>query len=347
MTHPFSIYIYLALQKKSKANHSINREEIRQYIIDTFGVDVSVKTITDNIKAIDKNCSEFISIKHVGNNGYYLENNDTKFSIGQIQYLMDAVFSSPDISSNDACKINNNLLELLNDENVKSLQKVANHVLKPRTSAVTSTENIFTSQETIIRSIGRNMNIKFVHPLFPEFKTMSPYYLLNKNGHYYVIGSVLVPLTNAIGDVKYEDQLFVFRVDHLEKVKGTNEKRIPIDKVGLSGRNFNLEKYISGRNHIDEGQVSLGARIATVVYKNPLITYAIKDLFANNSTIEEKNGYYEATIKSDDKSILEFAFNFANDVEVLRPQQIRTKLISRANAIVNKYKDVEVQPRIA
>lgn len=347
MTHPFSIYIYLALKKKSKADHPINREEIRQYILETFKVDVSVKTITDNIKAIDKNCKQFISVQHVGNNGYYLENNGSKFTLGQVQYLMDAVFSSPDISSEDAVQMNNNLLDLLNDENVKSLKRVANHVLKPRASSSNNAENIFALQEAIIRNIAKNTNIKFIHPLFPEFRTMSPYYLLNKNGHYYVIGSVLVPLTNSIGDIKYEDQLYVFRVDHLEKVKGTTEKRTPIEKVGLSGRNFNLEKYISGRNHIDEGVVVSSARTAVVIYKNPYTSYAIKDLFSSNATIVEKNGFYEATIRSDDKSILEFAFNFANDVEVIKPQQIRSKLIQRANAIVNKYKDVEVQPRNA
>lgn len=241
----------------------MRREEIVKYISSHFNVDITPKTVTeaaDVLKSLSDPGHKVIDFHSKGKSGYMLGNVKSPMTQSEIIHLLMS-FSS--ISTEASKSVLNALEPYMNQSDVDLAEKI---VSKFPIIEKTPSNNMdyFDKLKIIISCFEKEKEVVFDHRYTDLEKddmaekekiALSPYYIFEKNGHFYLLGGQMGGIRISNGEKR--SCLYIANIENMQNVKVGKEdaKDLPI-KDCLYGMPFDLGRYLSRVYFIREGPFS-------------------------------------------------------------------------------------------
>lgn len=318
-------YILDILKEYSDMDHLLKQKDIIDKLHNIYGIEIERKTIATNLELLSN--LGYDICRDAG--GVYL--NERDFDDTQIKYLIDAIYSSKTITANQAKELSEKLYSSFS----KYQRKDYTYIAKSTEITRTTNQAFFYNIEIISEAIKTNKKIKFNYLIYNDrgklierrdgYKyKVSPYYMVNNFGKYYIIGS----------QNHYENHAN-YRIDYIANIEITDEDREPIENVKSLGKNFNINKHINDHVYMFGGNI-ITAKV--LIKKEKAITY-IYDWFGNNARLSLEDDKLYAYIKTDDRAFLYWALQYCEEFKVIEPLELKEKIIEHAKEILNDYEE--------
>ena len=317
-------YILEILKNYSDKDHLLKQKDIIDKLNNIYHIDIERKTIASTIDLLIE--LDYDILKEKG--GVYL--NERDFDETEIKFLIDAIYSSKTISGEQAKELSKKIYSSLSNYQRKDYSYIH------KSSEITRSNNkeFFYNIDIITEAIKLKKKIKFNYLTYDnkgniiERKngytyTVSPYFLVNNFGKYYLI----------CGMFDLENHT-TFRLDYISNIELTDEDITPISDVKSLGKDFNITKYINDHVYMFGGNI-ITAKV--LIKKDYAITY-IYDWFGKNARLVSEDNQLYAYIKTDDNAFIYWALQYCEEFKVIEPQYIKEKMINYANMILDDYK---------
>lgn len=155
---------------------------------------------------------------------------------------------------------------------------------------------------------------------------VSPYYLINNFGRYYLLCNY---------KEKYR-ALQTFRLDYMVNIEIKNDWDIKkIDELKEAPKNFTISKYINDHVYLLNGETIEAELELDEVW---CIQY-IKDWFGDNSKLKEKDGKIHAFIKCNENALFYWVMQYSDCVKVISPNSFVDKVKNGLKRALRKYDD--------
>ena len=221
-------YILNILKEYSDKNHLLKQKDIIYKLHNIYMIDIERKTISTTIDLLIELGYDIYKDK----NGVCL--NEREFDETEIKFLIDAIYSSKIISGEQAKEISKKLYSSLSIYE----QKDYSYIHKSTEITRTSNKEFFYNIDIITEAIKTNKKITFKYLIHDNKGKLierrsgytykvSPYYLVNNFGKYYLICNLC----------NHEDHTN-FRLDYISKINLIDEKRNPISNVKTLGKSL-------------------------------------------------------------------------------------------------------------
>lgn len=316
------LLILKVLEEYTDENHYLTYQQIIDKIQLLYGIKLERKSIASSIEYLQE-LDYDIDKKERG--GVCLLSRDLEKS--EITFLIDAIFSSKSIPGKEAKALADKISKNL------SIYDRRNYDYLHKTSEVNRTGNkeIFLNIELIQEAINRGKRISFQYLTYNEKGkkiprmngyeyTVSPYYLVNNYGHYYLLANYRS---------KYAF-IQTFRIDYMINLKIDETRDIkPLKGLDDSLKNFSLAKYLNEHVYLFGGD----AIEVKIQIKDPGAIGYIYDNFGNVK-IQNENGVITTTLKSNESALVYWLLQYGEHFKVLEPLSFKEKLIEKAKKII-------------
>lgn len=344
------LYILEILMKETDENNPLSQKEIEEKLYREYHLKADRKSVKRNLISLADhgyevrwNKEEMRKVKNeqtgivedvpVRSNFYYQHN----FTEGELRLLIDLLLYSTRVNDEQCRKLAKKLAEL----GGKHFQDKVHHIAVAKSDA-TDNKDIFLNVETIEEAIREHKKIAFryfdygtdkkMHPKKrsdgSERYVVSPYQMAVKNGNYYLICNF----------DKYDD-ISNYRIDRIKDVQILkNEPAKPFESLQGSGKEpLNLSDYMKNHVYMYSSEVCR----ATLRIVKPMIGDVI-DLFGKDVVFfRETDDSVCVSVRANERSILQFAQNFAPDVVITEPKALAEKVKNRLQQAVERYKNEE------
>ena len=236
------LFIASLLLRKSNENNPVSMSEILEYL-ESNGISAERKSIYDDIEALKEFGLDIIYTRDK-DRGYFIGSRE--FELAELKMLVDAVGSSRFITERQSRKLISKLTKLACEQDAKSL----NRQIGVTGRIKSMNESIFYNVDSIYDACRKNVNISFKYLQWKKGKKLayknqdkiykvSPWMLYWEEEQYYLIAY----------DVN-DDKIKYFRVDKMDKINLTKEKRsgekLYKSQIGKDFSHKNFHMY-SGR----------------------------------------------------------------------------------------------------
>lgn len=320
-----TFYIMDILKLYSDEKHYLSYAEISDKIKEKHNADIDPKTIGKYIGALQDYGIDIAKKRNVGCAliGRIIDNSELSF-------LIDAVFSSKSIASNQA----QNLVKSLMSENSIYEQKRYDYVFKADEISRYNNKEFFYTIDTIIRAIEDNKQISFTYNEFMTNKKtktrfngkefiINPYFMINNRGKYYLICNYY----------KY-DTLANYKIECISNIKILDTPIRPLNDL-KDTKDFDIGKYVNEHIYMFSGSTIE----ATIKLSNPKIINDVVDWYGNDIVVKEKDDGLYITIKVNEQTFLYWALQYGLNIEIIKPVATKKKYIEMLKEIINKYTD--------
>ena len=350
------------LQKYTDENHRLSQKEIADILRNKYDMDVDRKAIRRNLLNLmdcgynieysetirevpvrDKGTGEIVKDGKTGKpvmeenalwSDFYLRRD---FTDGELRLLIDSLLFSRHIPYAQ-CK-----------ELIEKLENLSNIYFKSRTRYITTlpqdrTDNkqLFYNIDILDEAINKNRKVSFEYAEYHTDKKLhskkkpdgsireyivTPYQMAAKEGKYYLICNY----------DKYDD-ISNYRIDRIQNIHILDAKGKPFQDLKWSGhQNLDLAEYMKEHVYMYSSEnVHVKFRIV-----KPMITDVI-DLFGKDVTFSDENEIsVTVAAKTNERAMLQFAKNFAPDVEILQPERLRKELRQELEKSLAVYQEEE------
>ena len=319
------LYILDILKEYSDSNHPLTQKEIINKLQYLYNIEIERKTISSSINLL---IEYGYDINRNNKQGYYL--NEREFNENEIKFLIDAIYSSKVINSNQTIS----LCKKLNSFLSKYDQKDYSYINKTDDINKSSMKNTFLNIELINEAIKNNKKISFKYLYFNEehklierkngYKyKLSPYFLVNNFSKYYLIGKM-----------DKHNNYSNYRIEFMKDIEITDEQIIENHEEYSQNGSFNATKYLNDHIYIFGGDV--------VYAKLEIIDdYAISvlvDWFGKNVNFYDSNNKKYASIRSNEKALYYWLLQYQSYVKVVEPQSLVDKIILTLENSIKLYK---------
>ncbi len=318
-----AFYILEILKEYSDKDHLLKQKDIIDKLYNIYRIDIERKTISSTLDIL----SDLGYDIHKEQVGVYL--GEREFDETQIKFLIDAIYSSKTITGEQAKEISKKLYSSLS----KYQRKDYSYIHKSTEITRTTNKEFFYNIDIITEAIKSNKKIRFNYLDYDEkgkliearngyFYEVSPYYLVNNFGRYYLICNT----------DKYDDHSN-FRLDYISNIELTDNDIKSIENVKTLGKNFNINKHINDHVYMFGGKI-ITAKI--LIKKNYGIKYII-DWFGKNATLKNEDDKLYAYIKTDDRAFKYWALQYCEEFKVIEPEHLRKELLDHAKEMLKDY----------
>lgn len=349
--------IFLILYKNSDENHPLTINAINEILESKYqGIHLDRKTLGKKLNTLmsvlnDEEDFPF-SIAKIPNKGWCI--NERPFVDEQIIFLMDSIYSNKSISfaeANDLCDSINRCL---------SKYQVKEKYCDYKSSDVNNgnSEGVLYNIAIIREAIKLKKNISFkkiryerwIKRPFISETVVTPFYLVNKGGVYYLLASRLLP-----SSLKREHPVCVsraFKVEKLNDLKFDNETK-PIDiEWTVFGGDFSLNNFMNSNLTIDEGIITnKTCDGVSATFKGSLSYFNHNSDFLNkymkykdsNFKIIKKNIHSDLvyfTIVANESFLIDFAVEYADEFELIEPETLRKKVVMKLYDYITGQYDI-------
>ncbi len=305
------LYILNILKKYSEQEHMLTAVEIREKVIEEYGMEIDVRTIKRNIQLLKHKFEYDISTREENGKGYYYTNNpDIDFEPGELRVIIDVFNYSdyivPSIAEQiiDKCK---------NIQNVYENKKLENYRVFAKNKKTQNME-VIKNIEDISNAIVEGRKIKFNYSKFTIEKvlkevvlstpTVSPYAIIYEMQEFY-----LVCLKEGA------DKLYHYRLDRIRDVEVLEEKIIKKTEEEIAS-------FTKTSVNMHGGQ----SEEITAICKNETLNYVLNK-FGKNITIKKLNkDEFELKVDADINGFYIWALNNIDGIEVEKPIELRNKI---------------------
>lgn len=260
--------------------------------------------------------------------GYFMATR--RFELPQVRLLIDAVSSAGFITPNKTVELVEKLETLVSVNQAKEL--VSQVYVDSNTKC--DNEDIYYVIDALHEAIVNKRKVSFTYKRrnidiknkksFTEKKfTVSPYALIWKDDHYYLV----------CNNEKY-DNLMNLRLDRIRKVITLDEAIRPVKEVTDYEKTFDVADYTAKMFNMfsgETGKVTLECSID--------IREEIMDRFgAQIPLIAKQNNKFETTIDvAISEGFISWVMNFGNKIKVIEPESLATAIKEKAKIIYDLY----------
>lgn len=329
-------YILDILRKYTDENHRLSQKEIGNLLKSRYEMIVDRKSIKTNLMDLielgfDIEYDETVRLVKNRKTGeieesyilsdFYMRH---EFTDAELRLLIDGLLFSRHIPYRQCRELVGKLEGLSSDYFLSRMKHIAT-MPEDRTD----NKQIFYNIAILDEAISHNRKVQFKYVEYDidgkqHIKTradgteriyvVSPYQMAAKEGKYYLICNY----------DKYED-ISNYRLDRIVEIELLDDKAKPFhDLKGASGQNLNLSDYMKEHVYMYSSNTT---RVKLRVV-NAMISDVI-DLFGTDVRFSDKNEtHVTVSVKANEIAVLQFAKNYAPDVVVLEPQEMREKAIA-------------------
>ena len=317
------LYILKILQNHSDENHPLTYENIIDKLYHGYGIEIERKTVARDISILQ----EFgYDIVKKGNRGLFLGFRD--FEEGEILYLIDAIYSSRFMPT----KYANDLVERLTKNISIHKRKKFKYLEKIDDGVRTDNKEIFLTIELLNEAIEKGKKVEFQYGAYGTDKKLklkgdgrvykiNPYFMVNNKGKYYLVCNY----------DKYED-ISNYKIDCISNLKITDEDVKPIKSLP-NHENFSVKDYIKENIYMVFGNsVKAYIKIKSEDKVNDFV-----DWFGKDVSFEKVDGELIASLKVNEESLIFWALQYGQYVEVLKPTSTRNKIKEILKSMMTAY----------
>lgn len=333
------------LRKYTDENHRLSQKEIEEILKNEYEMTVDRKTVKTSLMNLedfgyDLEYSE--SVRPVKNkktgemedtyvlSDFYLHRD---FEDSELRLLVDSLLFSKHLAYSQ-CK-----------DLVEKLEKQSNVYFKSRIDHITTVpqdrtpnRQLFYTIDVLDEAISKNKKVQFKYLEYNTDLTqtpkkdasgndkiykVNPYQMAAKEGKYYLICNYDA----------YED-ISNYRVDRIAEIEILNENVKSFESLkGAGGKRLDLSEYMNEHVYM----YSSGTGRAKLRIVNAMISDVV-DLFGQNVKFYDRDeNYVSVSVKANETSILQFAQNYAPDVVILEPKNLREKAIESLKKGLKAY----------
>lgn len=322
------LYIVKILTQLTDEEHPMSATEICERLAE-YGVTAERKSIYNDIECLVSFGYDIIFTR-TPKNGYFLASRE--FELPEIFLLCDAVRTAKFISEKKTRELTAKLDGLIS----KYQSKRNIHGIYIDSSNKTHNEELFYNIDSINTAITEGKKIKFTYSkrvlqegknIITESKTriVSPYAMTWQFDYYYLIGNY----------EKY-DNLMNLRIDRIHSVEILDEPIRHFSEVSDYSDTFDVADYTKKLF----GMFGGNTQEIKLRCSNKLLEQ-VTDRFGENifiTNVNEKT--FDFTAKAAvSEGLVTWIMNYGDDIKVIKPDDLKQKIIDRADKILSLYKN--------
>ena len=250
------------------------------------------------------------------------------FDDSEITFLIDAIFSSKSISGKQAEQLANKCSSILS----KYKRKNYSYLYKSEEINRTENKDVFLTIEIISEAIKNKKCISFQYLSYDENCKLnyryngyryivSPYYLINNFGRYYLI----------CHRKKY-NKIINFRVDYIKNVEIIDKEYIDIKTLEEYKNGFSISNYLNDHIYVFGGEIIK----AKFLINNPASISYIVDWFKDNAKIYQEDNKIYAEIKCNENALYYWYMQYNEHFIIIEPISLIERVKKSAENILNK-----------
>ncbi len=319
------LYVLDILRKHSDEAHPLTATEICKYL-EGFDITAERKSVYKDIEALIDYGEDIVYSSSP--KGYFLASRE--FEEPEIYLLADAVRSAKFITPKKTRELVKKLDSMLGEGGRKKRQDIYFDF-----SAKCSNEEIFYNIDKISNAIADGKKLCFDYVSreldgrkFSEVvkrRKISPYALVWQDDHYYLIGNY----------EKY-DNLLHLRLDRIQKVEITDEKSRFFGEVSEYKESFDVADYTAKIFGMFSGELETVELRCNKTLANTVADRFGEKIFITGVTESEFCFSFKGALS---KALVTFIMNYGDDIEVIKPDSLKKKVIERAQKILEMYKN--------
>ena len=323
----YIIRILQILEKYSNEERPIKQTEIVKKLYDDYGIEIERKAVGRALTKMERifGLDSPMQIKRVHKSGVYITR---LFSDAELKLLADSVLASRHIPEKETGNMVDRLC-LLSQEDFK--HKIRYVKVAKNYQGKIENDKFFATLDIINTAIEKNKQIRFNYnqigvknqysKLYPH--TVSPYYALIHNQHYFLISY----------DEGKKAQRY-FRIDKMSDVE-------------ILQTTATKEKDVKPFIHVDDYKTKITAYPYMYTDKPQTVTFWVQDgmlselvdWFGNDFKIllqEEKR--FKISLSVSPMAMKKWALQYTPDVEIITPQDLREEVIQELGKALKTYK---------
>ena len=329
------LLILNTLKEYSDKDHYLTQKDIIQKIENDYGITLERKTIGKYIKTL---CDLDYDINQKGTKGG-VALLSRELDESQVQFLVDAIFSSKNITGKQAQELSNVLYGMLS----KNQRKKYAYLFKSEDINRNSDKDFFWNIEIINEAVEKKKQISFQYADYDKDGNeilrmngftyhVSPFYLVNNFGKYYLLAG-----TNNHKNIS------TFRVDYIRSIQTEEADSISIESVN-QGNKFDIYDYLNRHVYIFGDKVSF----CKLQVHDEKAYSAIIDWFGKKADFQTKDGNTFVSFYCDETAFYYWALQYGELIEVLEPRNVAERLANNYRLMADRYSNIfdthEIKP---
>ena len=317
------ILILKVLEEYTDEDHLLTQQQIIDKISQLYNIDLERKSVSNSISLLIELGYDIVSIPR---KGYCLLSR--LFDDSEITFLIDAIFSSKSISGKQAEQLANKCSSILS----KYKRKNYSYLYKSEEINRTDNKDVFLTIEIISEAIKNKKCISFQYLSYDEdcklnyryngYKyIVSPYYLINNFGRYYLI----------CHRKKY-NKIINFRIDYIKNVEMIDKEYIDIKTLDEYNNGFSISNYLNDHIYVFDGEI---IKAKFLINNSSSISYIV-DWFKDNAKIYKENNNIYAEIKCNENALYYWYMQYNEHFNIVEPNTLIDRVKKSAESILNK-----------
>lgn len=314
------LYILEILKDYSDENHLLSQSEIVKKLNTIYGMECERKSVGANIDNLIEYGYDIIKTQ----SGCYLAERD--FEPSEIQFLIDAVFSSKSIDSKHSRELAQKLSKTLSTYQRKQYK----YVYKADEINRTDNKQLFYNIEIINEAIEKNKQIQFEYNRFYYKDTnkkkkpyiVNPYFLINNQGKYFLVCNY-----------DYFDEIGNYKLERIHNIKILDTDIKPIKQVKGFENGLDIAKYANENIYM----FATNSVNATIQIYDDWATAYVEEWFGKNARFYEKNNKIYADVIANESSLIYWCLQYGEVIELIFPIDTRKKIKDILKEMSKRY----------
>ncbi|SHM39955.1 Predicted DNA-binding transcriptional regulator YafY, contains an HTH and WYL domains [Ruminococcus flavefaciens] len=334
------------LQKHSDIDHRLSQQQIQDLIESEYGMNVAQKTVKRNLSKLIEfgfpiryrgSEHENDTIIRKGKNGkseviltdwYYVH----EFMDGELRLLIDNVLASDGISQKERLSLigrleglsSKSFLSTIKNTDMEICDKVINREIYITLENIGSA--IADGKQASFHYCDCGIDGKLKYKLDSSGKkklyNVNPYQIVSRNGHSYLICNL-----------PEHDDLTHFRIDRIKDCTKNDEPATQLRTLKGFSAGIRLSDYIKTHPNLWSG-----TPVHITFQCKQYMMNDVADSFGTNNRIETlPDDMMIVHVEASEASMLHWAIQFADAVEVLSPKNLREQIAETLRNALSKY----------
>ncbi len=311
------------LKESSDENHPLKQSEIVEKLYNRYGLELERKSVGSTIDSLIDFGYDIIKTK----NGCYLGERD--FEKSEISFLVDAVFSSRSIDSENAKKLSQKLSGFLSEYE----RKRYNYIYKSSQVSRTSQKQLFYTIDILNEAIENGKQVKFNYNRFYYDKDkvqkekqkeyiINPYFMINNQGRYYLVCNL-----------DYFDDIANYKVNLISNIKILDTPIKPITKLKNCENGVDMAKYANQNIYMFHNKTVN----ATLKILNEYSSEYVVEWFGQNTRFYKKDGALYAEVKANEQALIYWCLQYGETIELISPKETREEVKKKIDSLLKNY----------
>lgn len=323
-----TLLIYQILEKYSDEENPLSTTALIE-MLEEKGIKSERKSIYADIRALNEIGCDIMSVTSP-KRGFFMASR--KFQLPEVLLLIDAVTSAGFITPKKTKELVEKLESLVSVEQAKVMES---QVYIDTNTSKCDNEEIYIIIDHLHEAISTKKKVKFVYKRrsidvknmkkhTEKTFTVSPYGLIWKEDHYYLV----------CNNAKY-DNLMNLRVDRMRKLEILDEDARPVSEVSQYDE-FDEQDYSSKSFSMYSGEECKVKLKCNLEHQEEML-----DRFGNTIPLVacEDMAHFETEVNAIlSDGFVSWIMQFGDGIEVVEPQHLIDMIKDKTNAILNLYK---------